>query len=190
MLKSWLKAVALIIFLPFLVIPVNGAKFTRDANVLTISDDINRTDHQMFQLMLDTFEEIDTVQLFNSNGGNFDSATKIGIMIKDRGLNTDVKGYCYSACTYIWLAGNKKTFNKNTQVGIHLPGIVGETESDAVGTRFRVIPIVVSYMNRIEIPRSFTDLVISVRFNEVMYLTDIFLKYHGIEASLKDSDGR
>ncbi|MFM1856915.1 MAG: hypothetical protein RLZ83_2224, partial [Pseudomonadota bacterium] len=60
----------------------------------------------------------------NSPGGQLRAALQIALMIRKKGLETLVSGYCHSACSLLFIAGRERRFAtghkpRNTQVGIH-----------------------------------------------------------------------
>ena len=55
----------------------------------------------------------------NSIGGNLDEAFRISEIIIEFNLNTKVVGSCFSSCTIIFLAGNKRTLEQGGKFGVH-----------------------------------------------------------------------
>jgi hypothetical protein len=60
----------------------------------------------------------------NSPGGQLRAALQIALMIRKKGVETLVSGYCHSACSLLFIAGRERRFAtghkpRNTQVGIH-----------------------------------------------------------------------
>ena len=56
---------------------------------------------------------VTTVVLRNSSGGDAKSGYRLGELIRDRGLRTIVSGYCWSACTRIFLGGKARQFSSD-----------------------------------------------------------------------------
>ena len=55
----------------------------------------------------------------NSIGGNLDEAFRISEIIIEFNLNTKVVGSCFSSCTIIFLAGNKRSMENGSKLGFH-----------------------------------------------------------------------
>jgi hypothetical protein len=56
---------------------------------------------------------ITTVVLRNSSGGDAKSGYRAGELIRDRGLRTVVSGFCWSACTRMFLGGKTRYFSSD-----------------------------------------------------------------------------
>lgn len=82
------------------------------------AQEITEDDIDYFKKILDENAEIAVVYL-TSWGGLSESAYKIADLIIDYDLNTHVVGICYSACTLVSLAGNKRTLAKDSKIGFH-----------------------------------------------------------------------
>ena len=54
---------------------------------------------------------VTTVVLRNSSGGDAKSGYRAGELIRERGLRTIVSGYCWSACTRMFLGGKTRLFS-------------------------------------------------------------------------------
>jgi hypothetical protein len=85
---------------------------------------VAREDRDKAAALLDAHPEITLVVLRNSSGGDTASGYLIGEMIRTRGLHTAVSGYCYSACSRLFLGGTQRFFTDDypaeaTAVGLH-----------------------------------------------------------------------
>jgi len=69
------------------------------------------------QILLDN-PSIKTIQL-NSLGGLIEAAVYMSDIIIDYELDTDVVGECASACTFLFLAGEKRTIQRGSWLGFH-----------------------------------------------------------------------
>jgi hypothetical protein len=78
------------------------------------------------QVALDAHPQATTVVL-SSRGGRAWEAERIAELVKKRYLNTVVRGNCQSACTYILLAGNKRSVEEDGKIGFHRPYFPGTT---------------------------------------------------------------
>ena len=85
---------------------------------------VARDDRDKAAVLLDAHPEVTTLVLRNSSGGDTALAYVIGEMIRVRGLRTAVSGYCYSACSRLFLGGIQRVFTDDypaeaTAVGLH-----------------------------------------------------------------------
>lgn len=84
----------------------------------TTSDGINDNHDQMFLSFVRRNPEIKTV-LLNSIGGQKWEAEEIARILIDAKLATHVEEECSSACTTIFLAGDKRTMSIGALLGFH-----------------------------------------------------------------------
>ena len=79
-------------------------------------------------ILVTTFDKINSILKKNKNiksfvidsvGGDIDTAEEIADLIIDYNLDTRVKSYCYSACSIIFLGGNKRILDKGGKIGFH-----------------------------------------------------------------------
>tara|TARA_B100000315_G_C14326886_1_gene473457 strand:- start:75 stop:725 length:651 start_codon:yes stop_codon:yes gene_type:complete len=61
---------------------------------------------------------VKTLQL-NASGGYTEAAYEMSDIIIDFGLDTFVAGECVSACTLLFLAGNKRILQRGSKIGFH-----------------------------------------------------------------------
>jgi hypothetical protein len=54
-------------------------------------------------------------------GGDFMSATQIGVAIRSRGIATHATGDCFSSCAFIWMAGRPMIVDEGVTIAVHLP---------------------------------------------------------------------
>jgi hypothetical protein len=83
---------------------------------------------------------ITTVILRNSPGGDTVTGIRVGEMFRQRGLRTAVSGYCYSACSTMFLGGRTRYFTDDypaelTNVGFHGQYRDGLIDSDSTEQR-------------------------------------------------------
>jgi hypothetical protein len=83
---------------------------------------------------------ISTVILRNSPGGDTATGYKVGEMFRQRGLRTAVSGYCYSACSNMFLGGRTRYFTDDypaelTNIGFHGQYRDGFVDSDGADQR-------------------------------------------------------
>lgn len=90
-----------------------------DGSTVFLSGDINYPIYRSFLRTLEENKGIETV-LLSSPGGIIFAARAIANKISELGLNTKVEANCFSACTLIFLSGDKRELAKNGQLGFHL----------------------------------------------------------------------
>jgi hypothetical protein len=83
----------------------------------------------------DRFEEIvaaapgiETIVL-ESGGGRIFEALRMADVIRERGFDTRVDGFCSSACTFLLLAGEDRSAHRFAQIGFHQPDFPGLSEA-------------------------------------------------------------
>jgi hypothetical protein len=89
--------------------------FTQQGDTLIASGDVLSQDAARFG----TFSGIKQLVLRNSPGGDVTAATSIGYALRDAKINTSVEGYCYSACSLIFLGGSTRTMTPRSSLGFH-----------------------------------------------------------------------
>lgn len=70
--------------------------------------------------------KVNTIVLKNNRGGTARVGLIIGKNIRENGFNTEVVGYCFSSCTYIFVGGVERTANYRSKLGFHNPRSKGE----------------------------------------------------------------
>ena len=71
-----------------------------------------------FKMLLEQNLDITKVSL-TSYGGFVEAAYEIADLILDYNLDTHLEGDCESACTILFLAGNKRTAKEDSKLGFH-----------------------------------------------------------------------
>lgn len=90
-----------------------------DGHTVFIKGDIDFPLHASFLKTLEQNNKIKTVML-SSPGGIIFAARAMAITITELGLNTNAEDNCYSACTLIFMAGNKRQLGDAGELGFHL----------------------------------------------------------------------
>ena len=98
-------------------------------NEIEILGGINYGLSRDFKAYLQQYPNIKTVRI-NSVGGRTVEATKIANMIREKALDTYAFGNCFSACTYIFVAGKKRTVEYGAVLGFHKPTLKGISEGE------------------------------------------------------------
>ena len=79
--------------------------------------ELDRGDALRVRDRLETFKP-DTL-ILDSTGGEVEEAMELGFYIRSRGINTEVRGQCLSACVYLLAAGPQRQVSSGARVGIH-----------------------------------------------------------------------
>jgi hypothetical protein len=88
-------------------------------DTILISGDIDFGTYDAIESLLEeTLEPITTVRL-NSNGGRIYAARGIARILIWYRLDTEVDKRCISACTLVFLAGNRRKLREGAQLGFH-----------------------------------------------------------------------
>jgi hypothetical protein len=68
-----------------------------------------------------------TQVLLKSGGGDIEAGMRIGRIIREDGLDTDIHGHCESSCVFIFISGVRRTVHINShmdessKLGVHQP---------------------------------------------------------------------
>jgi hypothetical protein len=88
-----------------------------ESSVLILKGEINRNLYEYYNAKIS--KNIKKI-IVTSLGGDVKYGIYIGKDIYDRNLDVVVRDYCFSSCAnYIFLAGRKKTIEKNSIIGFH-----------------------------------------------------------------------
>ena len=93
--------------------------------------EINWDDAEYIKELLLNNPKVTRIQL-NSLGGLIEAAVFMSDIIIDFELNTHVVGECSSACTLMFLAGNKRTIERGSWLGFHQ----GSWDKDAIESHY------------------------------------------------------
>ena len=80
--------------------------------------EINWADVDRIETILSENSNITTIEL-NSSGGDIAASNYLADLVIDYELDTVVNGTCESACTTIFLGGNKRTVKRGSWIGFH-----------------------------------------------------------------------
>ncbi len=86
--------------------------------VLLVDKPLDWDLYSSFKTTLQNHSSVTTVTLNNSGGYVF-TARAMALLIEQYNLDTHVDETCYSACTIVFLAGNKRTINSGAELGFH-----------------------------------------------------------------------
>lgn len=69
-------------------------------------------------IILSENENVKTISL-ESHGGIVFAGRTIGKLIEEKGLTTEVETYCYSVCTLVFAAGERRILHGDAEIGFH-----------------------------------------------------------------------
>lgn len=100
------------------------SKIMVSGNEIVYNGDIENGDYIYLSSLIKSHPEVTDIKI-QSRGGIAVEGYAISRLITDRGLNTQTfsKGYCYSACVYVFAGGVERTTYSDTEFGFHTPGI-------------------------------------------------------------------
>lgn len=74
----------------------------------------------LLRQMLDQNRGVRRIVLRNSTGGHAATGYCVGELIRERRLETVIRGYCYSSCSRMWLGGVRRSLDgPASRVGFH-----------------------------------------------------------------------
>ena len=111
---------------------LNAAEIKIIDSRIVVNGMLMRHDGEQLKKLLNETEKIDAIVFENSPGGSVVAAFEFAELIKQRRLNTIVKGKCYSACAYAFLAGKKRTFDSGSQLNGIMLHVARTTKNDEI----------------------------------------------------------
>lgn len=99
-----------------------------DGRSILLSGGINDGSAEQLDKALQMAPAVTTV-VFSSEGGWIREGQMLADVIRKRGLNTYVEGYCASACTIAFLAGKARAAAPSAKIGFHASRSVGSMAS-------------------------------------------------------------
>jgi hypothetical protein len=115
---------------------------------------------------LATNPQLTTVML-SSRGGRVGEANQIAQMIRQRKLDTTVRGSCLSACTHVLLAGEHRSATESAKIGFHRSTLPGLTTMDEFYLSHRMF----IYYRSLGLPSTFVAKVIETPPQSMWYPT-------------------
>lgn len=107
-------------------ITVTAQAMTFEVHVpyLVMSGSVTGNETRILEATLKDNPGITTIILKDSHGGFAPTGYDVGQMIRERGLNTALSGYCLSSCSRMFLGGNQRQYSDDqaleiTTVGFH-----------------------------------------------------------------------
>ena len=159
-----------------------------EIDLIVISGEISPGDAQKFRQV--ALGDKSAIVLLNSNGGSTLEAIEIGKLIRIAGYPTYVSSYapCNSACSLIWLAGNRRFLGSTASVGFHATYTEdnGKRMESGVGNA-----IVGSYLNQLSLDENAIIFATSAPPDQISSLTIHNLSKSGIGAEeVKDTEAK
>ena len=118
------------------VVKGNTLFYDSDAPKEYVDQEITYYDVEDFQKILSE-NKIKKVVL-NSQGGIIEAAFEISDLMIDFDVDTHISGICFSACYWLFLAGNERTMERGSKLGFHqsyfLPEDIEEHYNDQKDT--------------------------------------------------------
>lgn len=108
--------------------PSTKLELRADGRSILLSGGINDGTGEQLERALQIAPAVTTVVL-SSQGGWIREGKMVADVIRRRGLNTYVEGYCASACTIAFLAGSERAAAPSAKIGFHASRSVGSMAS-------------------------------------------------------------
>lgn len=87
-------------------------------DTIYLGGEVNYLMYHAILIILSEHEEVKNVSL-ESHGGIVFAGRTIGKLIEKNQLTTEVQTYCYSVCTLVFAAGQKRIMQKGAEIGFH-----------------------------------------------------------------------
>ncbi|MBB3212193.1 hypothetical protein FHW67_001461 [Herbaspirillum sp. Sphag1AN] len=121
--KAWCKTILLLGGCSIAVM-AQAMDFAVHVPYLVMSGGVVGNEARILAAALKDNPGITTIILKDSHGGFAPTGYDVGQMIRERGLNTALSGYCLSSCSRMFLGGNQRQYSDDqplemTTVGFH-----------------------------------------------------------------------
>lgn len=124
--------VAFVFFTYIFNVKLNAAEVRSVNDHVVISGVLDRGDVEKLKQILSDDPKLSKVVFEDSPGGSVFTALKFAEIIKMKKLDTVVKGKCYSACAYAFLAGKNRSFDSGSQLNGLLLHVGRVTDGDQI----------------------------------------------------------
>ncbi|MDM0117087.1 hypothetical protein QTI66_33740 [Variovorax sp. J22R133] len=114
----------------------HAAELTLEGNRLLVQGMLDGSAAQTFVEHLNT-GKVQTVVFEDSLGGTAEAAGLYAQAIRATGVNTEVRGQCYAACAYAFLAGKDHRFGRGPQVNVLLIPVGARPKASELTDRWR-----------------------------------------------------
>lgn len=108
-----------------------------------------------------------------SNGGNVESAIRMGEFVRQKEMHTAVLGQCASSCVLVFLGGVQRSADGGS-IGLHRPfsESLSMTESNAQSNYEKANRLILQYLTKMNIPDVLLDTMNSVPPQKIKWLND------------------
>ncbi len=113
-----------------------ASQLAREGSRLVVSGELDGSSLPRFAEQLGGIN-VRTVVFENVSGGSAHTAADYIRLIRAAGVNTEVRGQCYAACAYAFLAGKEHRFGRGGQVNALLIPVAARPKPDELAHRWR-----------------------------------------------------
>jgi hypothetical protein len=151
-----------------------NVEVTPDGRTIVLEGTLGAGSVDKVQKIIDASPDATTLEL-NSDGGRGQIAEELALRVRRRHLNTSVQDHCVSACTYIFLAGDKRELAEDAELGFHRVSALGVVASDK-----SIIQGMVEYYRSAGLRESFIDHIVATPPDDMWYPTRRELENAGV----------
>ncbi len=151
-----------------------NVEVTPDGRTIMLEGTLGAGSVEKVQRIIDASPDVTTLEL-NSDGGRGQIAEELALRVRQRHLNTSVQDHCVSACTYIFLAGDKRELAEDAELGFHQVSALGVAAGDQ-----RIIQDMVEYYRSAGLRESFIDHIVATPPDDMWYPTRLELENAGV----------
>lgn len=125
--------------------------FEKNGNKLLVRGPVEGNFFELLKKALNTTPGIKTVTL-GSGGGNIMNAIRAGLLIRERGLETELYDNCFSACPLVFMGGTSRTLWASAErLGFHQVSIDGK----AVPRDDYIYKLIAAYLDEMKVDSRF-----------------------------------
>lgn len=120
------------------------------------------------------------VVMLSGPGGSLAAALAIGREIQDRRLGTLVPAdaSCASACSFIWLAGQRRLLGRGARIGFHAISV--RTSDGARTQTHKFDPVLRRYLNGLGLAADITATIVNTNATGMRWMNPIELRANGV----------
>lgn len=148
---------------------------TADGRTITFDGTFGANAVDALQEVIDASPNATTLVL-NSDGGRESAAEEMAQRVRERNLNTLVEDHCLSACTFIFLAGNKREIAEDAELGFHQGTVEGISQ---MGKTLALEQMAEFYRSH-GVRQKFIDHILATPPEDMWYPTEDELKEGGV----------
>jgi hypothetical protein len=157
--------------------PLDAAsvEVTPDGRTITFDGTFGERAVEELQRVMDASPNATTLVL-NSDGGRQSAAEELALRVRRMHLNTLVEDHCLSACTFIFLAGDKREIADDAEMGFHQATVEGIS---GLGKTLALQQMAEFYRSH-GVRESFIDHIVATPPESMWYPTEDELKEGGV----------